>query len=78
MLNHEKKLVNANRRSRIDTLFQSLKLLMNVRFLVKQGYLAMLTDIIPLKPYCKEAIIILSSEGKIAFNNHKIVLIKKN
>lgn len=30
-----------------------------------------------LKPYCKEAIIILSSEGKIAFNNHKIVLIKK-
>ena len=72
------KLVNANRRSRIDTLFQSLKLLMNVRFLVKQGYLAMLTDIIPLKPYCKEAIIILSSEGKIAFNNHKIVLIKKN
>ena len=25
----------------------------------------------------KEAIIILSSEGKIAFNNHKIVLIKK-
>lgn len=30
-----------------------------------------------LKPYCKEAIIILFSEGKIAFNNHKIVLIKK-
>ena len=30
-----------------------------------------------LKPYCKEAIIILSSEGKIAINNHKIVLIKE-
>ncbi len=30
-----------------------------------------------LKPYCKEAIIILSSERKIAINNHKIILIKK-
>ena len=30
-----------------------------------------------LKPYCKEALIILSSEDKIVFNNHKIRLIKK-
>lgn len=27
--------------------------------------------------YCKEATIILSSEEKIVFNDHKIVLIKK-
>ena len=30
-----------------------------------------------LKPYCKKAIIILSSEEKIAVSNQKIVLIKK-
>ena len=51
------KLVNANRRSRIDTLFQSPQLLMNVRFLVKQGYLAMLTDIIHLNHIVKKQLL---------------------
>ena len=51
------KLVNANRRSRIDTCFSPLKLLMNVRFLVKQGYLAMLTDIIHLNHIVKKQLL---------------------
>lgn len=35
------KLVNANRRSRIDTLFQSPQIIDGSKFSVKQGYLAM-------------------------------------
>ena len=50
------KLVNANRRSRIDTLFQSPQII-NVRFLVKQGYLAILTDIIHLNHIVKKQLL---------------------
>lgn len=42
------KLVNANKKSRIDTLFQSLKLLMKTGFLEKHGCQAMWIDIIRL------------------------------
>ena len=58
------KLVNANKRSRIDTLFQSPQTINVDRYN-------------SLKPYCKEAIIILSSEKKIAIEKHKIFLLQK-
>ena len=51
------KLVNANRRSRIDTLFQSPQIIDERRFLVKQGYLAMLTDIIHLNHIVKKQLL---------------------
>ena len=59
------KLVNANKRSRIDRISGKTRL---------SGYIERYNS---LKPYCKEAIIILSSERKIAINNHKIVLIRE-
>ena len=71
------KLVNANRRSRIDTLFQSPQIIDERKISGKTRLSGYVDRYNSLKPYCKEAIIILSSEGKIAFNNHKIVLIKK-
>lgn len=71
------KLVNANRRSRIDTLFQSPQIIDERKISGKTRLSGYIDRYNSLKPYCKEAIIILSSEGKIAFNNHKIVLIKK-
>ena len=63
------KLVNANRRSRIDTLFQSPQIIDERKISGKtrlSGYIDRYNSLN-----------ILSSEGKIAFNNHKIVLIKK-
>lgn len=71
------KLVNANRRSRIDTLFQSPQIIDERKISGKTRLSGYVDRYNSLKPYCKEAIIILFSEGKIAFNNHKIVLIKK-
>ena len=71
------KLVNANRRSRIDTLFQSPQIIDERKISGKTRLSGYVDRYNSLKPYCKEALIILSSEGKIAFNNHKIVLIKK-
>ena len=71
------KLVNANRRSRIDTLFQSPQIIDERKISGKTRLSGYVDRYNSLKPYCKEAIIILSSEGKIAFNNHKIVLIKQ-
>lgn len=75
------KLVNANRRSRIDTLFQSPQIIDGSKISGKtrlSGYVDRYNSLKPsLKPYCKKATIILSSEEKIAFNDHKIVLIKK-
>ena len=71
------KLVNANRRSRIDTLFQSPQIIDERKISGKTRLSGYIDRYNSLKPYCKEAIIILSSEGKIAFNNHKIVLIKQ-
>ena len=73
----QEKLVNANRRSRIDTLFQSPQIIDERKISGKTRLSGYVDRYNSLKPYCKEAIIILSSEGKIAFNNHKIVLIKK-
>ena len=71
------KLVNANKRSRIDTLFQSPQIINESRISGKTRLSGYIERYNSLKPYCKEAIIILSSERKIAINNHKIVLIRE-
>lgn len=71
------KLVNANRRSRIDTLFQSPQIIDESKISGKTRLSGYVDRYNSLKSYCKEAVIILSSEGKIIFNNHKIVLNKK-
>lgn len=71
------KLVNANIRSRMDTLFQSPQIIDESRISGKTRLSGYVDRYNSLKTYCKEAIIILSSEGKIVFNNYNIVLIKK-
>ena len=71
------KLANANKRSRVDTLFQSPQIIEENKISGKTRLSGYIDRYNLLKPYCKEAIIILSSEEKIAINNHKIVLIKK-
>lgn len=71
------KLVNANRRSRIDTLFQSPQIINENKISGKTRFSGYVDRYNFLKPYCKESIIILSSEKKIAINTQKIVLIKK-
>lgn len=71
------KLVTANKRSRIDTLFQSSQIIEESKISGKTRLSGYVERYNSLKPYCKEALIILSSEDKIVFNNHKIRLIKK-
>lgn len=71
------KLINANSRSRIDTLFQSTNIVYESRVSGRTRLSGYIDRYNSLKPYCKEAIIILYSEGKISINNHKIILIKK-
>ena len=70
------KLLNANRRSRIDTLFKSKQIIDEYEISGRTRLAGYADRYNLLKPYCKEAIIILFSEQKIAINNHKIVLIK--
>lgn len=72
-----KKLVKANSRSRIDTLFQSPQIIEENKISGKIRLSGFVDRYNSFKPYCKEAIIILSSEEKIALINHKIVLIRK-
>lgn len=71
------KLVKANKISRMDTLFQSPQIIGESKISGKTRLSGYVDRYNSLKPYCKEAIIILSSEKKIAINNHKILLIKK-
>ena len=56
------KLVNANRRSRIDTLFQSPQIIDERKISGKTRLSGYVDRYNSLKPYCKEAIIILFSE----------------
>ena len=69
--------MNANKRSRIDTLFQSQQTVNESRISGRTRLSGYIDRYNSLKQYCKEAIIILSSEEKITINNHKIVLIKE-
>lgn len=71
------KLVTANKRSRIDTLFQSPQIVEESKISGKTRLSGYVDRYNLLKPYCKEAIIILSSEDKMIIDNYKIVLIQK-
>ena len=71
------KLINANKKSRIDTLFKSPQTIDGSKISGKTSLSGYVDRYNSLKPYCKEAIIILSSEEKISLDDHKIVIIKK-
>ena len=71
------KLINANKRSRIDTLFQSSQTIGENKISGKTRLSGYVDRYNSLKQYCKEAIIILSSEKKIVLKGHKIFLIQK-
>ncbi|MCC8161213.1 MAG: DUF6521 family protein [Oscillospiraceae bacterium] len=71
------KLVTANKRSRIDTLFQSSQIIEEAKISGRTRLSGYVDRYNSLKTYCKEAIIILSSEDKIVIDNHKIVLIQE-
>lgn len=71
------KLVTANKRSRIDTLFQSSQIVEGSKISGRTRLSGYVDRYNSLKPYCKEAIIILSSEDKIVLDNHKIMLIQE-
>lgn len=71
------KLANANKRSRIDTLFQSPQIIDDSKISGKTRLSGFIDRYNFLKPYCKEAIIILFSEDKIVINNYKITLIER-
>ena len=71
------KLINANKRSRIDTLFQSSQTIRENKISGKTRLSGYVDRYNLLKQYCKEAIIILSSEKKIVLKDHKIFLIQK-
>ena len=71
------KLVTANKRSRVDTLFQSPQIVEENKISGKSRLSGYVDRYNSLKPYCKEALIILFSENKIVIDRHKIVLIKK-
>ena len=71
------KLVNANIKSRMDTLFQSPQIINEYKISGKTRLSGYVDRYNFLKQPCKEAIIILFSEKKISFKDHKIFLIKK-
>lgn len=71
------KLVNANRRSRIDTLFQSPQIIEGSKISGKTRLSGYVDRYNFLKPYCKEATIILSSEEKIVFTITRLCLSRK-
>lgn len=71
------KLVTANKRSRIDTLFQSPQNVGENKISGKTRLSGYVDRYNMLKPYCKETLIILFSEDKIVINNRKILLIKE-
>lgn len=70
------KLKHANRRSRIDTLFQSPQKISDSKISGRTRLSGYIDRYNFLKNYCKQAIIILFSEGKITINKHKIILMK--
>ena len=70
------KLITANIRSRIDTLFQSKQCISDVNISGKSVFAGYTERYALLKPYCNEVLIILFSEKKIIINNSKIELIE--
>lgn len=71
------KLMNATTRSRFDTLFQPIRISKEINISGKTRLSSFIDRFNYLKPYCKESLIILSSENKINFENYKIILLKR-
>lgn len=71
------KLVNANIRSRIDTLFQSPQIIEESKISGKTRLSGYLDRYNSLKPFCKEALINLFSEDKLIISEYKIRLTQK-
>lgn len=71
------KLVSANKRSRVDTLFQSSQIVGESEISGKTRLSGYVDRYNSLKPYCKEILIILFSEDKIIVDNHKIILMRE-
>lgn len=71
------KLLTANTRSRFETLFQSFPIAEGKKLSGRTRLAGYVDRYNTLKSYCKEAIIILSSEDNIIIENHKIILINK-
>lgn len=73
-----KKLEHANKKSKFGTLFQAGSFPIGEEQISGKARLSGYIDKYnSIKPYCKEAIIILSSEGKIILCDYKIMLSKK-
>lgn len=75
------KLLTANKRSRMETLFQSQYSLSdneNVKFSGKTSLVGFLKRFEELKQYTKYALIILSNEQKISLDKKIILLTKEN
>ena len=70
------KLKHANSRSRIDSLFQYSQKISDSKISGRTRLSGYIDRYNFLKNYCKQAIIILFSEGKITINKHKIILMK--
>lgn len=72
------KLCNANKKSRIDTLFQSDQIVGDSKVSGKTRLTGYINRYNALKPYCREIVIILCSENKVVINNeHKLIVLKK-
>lgn len=71
------KLIYANDRSRIDTLFQYSKEIRQCKISGRTRMASFVDRYNLLMPYCKDALIILSSEKKIAVLELEIMLIEK-
>lgn len=71
------KLINANKNSRVDSLFQSVQRIGENTISGKTRLSGYLDRYNILKPYCKEAIIIMFSENKIITTNNEIIIVKK-
>lgn len=71
------KLVNANKKSRIETLFESPKMVEDSLISGKTRFSGYLERYNYLQSHCKKAMIILASEDKIIIEKKKIILIKE-
>lgn len=71
------KLKNANKASRMDTLYNSPLVVREISISGKTRLSGFLERYDYLKPYCKEALIILASEKKLAIEGKNLVLLQK-
>ncbi|MBR6413114.1 MAG: hypothetical protein IKS21_00705 [Oscillospiraceae bacterium] len=71
------KLKNANKASRMDTLYNSPLVIREISISGKTRLSGFLERYDYLKPYCKEALIILASEKKLVIKGKNLVLLQK-